>query len=164
MIRAATINDCALLAEVHIGSWRQAYGKLIPQSYLDSLDVVSRAQRWREILAEGESEVLLHFAGEQLAGFASIGPSRDDDATETWGELAAFYYLRPYWGAGLSEQLLSSACTRLKERGFSPTMLWVLRENHRAISFYKKYGFEFDGAEKADQREGFTLNELRMRA
>ena len=46
--------------------------------------------------------------------------------------------------------------------GYSTITLWVLDSNARAIAFYRKYGFDFDGEEKSEQRPGFTMRELRM--
>jgi len=34
--------------------------------------------------------------------------------------------------------------------GDSPAMLWVAAQNPRAIAFYRRNGFEFDGVEKVD--------------
>jgi len=43
----------------------------------------------------------------------------------------------------------------------APAQLWVLRGNARAISFYTRNGFEFDGVEFIDPRDP-DLVELRM--
>jgi ribosomal protein S18 acetylase RimI-like enzyme len=34
--------------------------------------------------------------------------------------------------------------------GTDPAMLWVAKENPRAIAFYRRNGFRFDGAEQID--------------
>ena len=44
---------------------------------------------------------------------------------------------------------------------FSKIYLWVLKENKRAISFYQKMGFTFDGQEKI-LKLGKPVKELRM--
>lgn len=162
MIRVASTADSEALASVHVKSWRQAYAGLIPQWYLDGLDVGRRADSWRHVLQGTETAAFLDFDGEQLAGFAAVGACRDPDASESWGELAALYYLQPYWGKGRSSLLLSVALEELRGRSFDLVTLWVLHDNFRAISFYTKCGFRLDGAEKTDEREGFALRELRM--
>lgn len=40
-------------------------------------------------------------------------------------------------------------------------MLWVLDENPRAIAFYRRNGFEPDGAEKNDRDYG-DIREIRL--
>lgn len=44
---------------------------------------------------------------------------------------------------------------------FSEIYLWVLKDNKRAIAFYKKMGFTFDGQEQI-LKLGKPIKELRM--
>ena len=44
---------------------------------------------------------------------------------------------------------------------FSEIQLWVLKDNKRAIAFYQKMGFTFDGQEKVLDL-GKPVKELRM--
>jgi RimJ/RimL family protein N-acetyltransferase len=46
--------------------------------------------------------------------------------------------------------------------GYSRISLWVLFENTRAIAFYRKHGFVFDGRERTAAVRGATLREVRM--
>ena len=41
---------------------------------------------------------------------------------------------------------MKEACSRLSK--YDTIFVWVLEKNERAIRFYHKYGFEFDGAKK----------------
>ncbi|MBR4824961.1 MAG: GNAT family N-acetyltransferase, partial [Spirochaetaceae bacterium] len=43
-------------------------------------------------------------------------------------------------------RLMNEAISRLKE--YKTIFLWVFEKKERAIRFYHKYGFEFDGAKK----------------
>jgi RimJ/RimL family protein N-acetyltransferase len=45
----------------------------------------------------------------------------------------------------------------------SEVTLWVFAQNQRAIGFYRKLGYEFDGAEKTVQFGGVSLSEVRLR-
>lgn len=47
-------------------------------------------------------------------------------------------------GEGVAQALMEEAV------GDSNAYLWVLRGNDRAIGFYRKLGFELDGAEQYD--------------
>ena len=51
------------------------------------------------------------------------------------------------------------ALTTLEQ--FSEIFLWVLKENKRAIAFYQKMGFTFDGQEKILDL-GKPITEIRM--
>ncbi|MFR5604363.1 MAG: GNAT family N-acetyltransferase [Acutalibacteraceae bacterium] len=52
----------------------------------------------------------------------------------------------------MGKSLLASAAEALRAQGFRKAYLWVLRENDRAIRFYERNGFQFDGVEKTDIR------------
>lgn len=47
------------------------------------------------------------------------------------------------------------------DHGFPPAQLWAFRGNTRAISFYTRNGFAFDGIEYADPVDP-NMVELRM--
>lgn len=78
-VRIAEPCDAQAIATLHIASWKVAYKGLLPDQFLDRLDVENRAQRWDEILAKGESTTILAISNDQIVGFSSCGPSRDGD-------------------------------------------------------------------------------------
>jgi hypothetical protein len=51
----------------------------------------------------------------------------------------------------------------LRATGFWCATLWALDSNDRARRFYRKAGWVPDGATKVDEREGFSLQEVRYR-
>ncbi len=61
-------------------------------------------------------------------------------------ELVAIYLLKEYQGKKLGYELLKQTISTFG--GSSKITLWVLKGNDRAISFYKKFGFDFNGNEK----------------
>lgn len=75
------------------------------------------------------------------------------------GEIIALYVLKDYYGKGVSEQLMHAAFDVLNH--FSEIYLWVLKDNKRAVAFYQKMGFSFDGQEKI-LKLGKPVKELRM--
>lgn len=91
-------------------------------------------------------------AGETL-GFASAGPTRDDDAPTEW-ELYSINVLAAHHGSGVASRLLAAA---LAQR---PATLWVIRDNARAGAFYRSHGFRVEGATKT--HEGTGACEIRM--
>ena len=58
----------------------------------------------------------------------------------------AIYVLPEYYGHKIGYRLMNEAFSRLGE--YNTVFLWVLEKNERAIRFYHKYGFEFDGCKK----------------
>lgn len=60
-------------------------------------------------------------------------------------ELEKIYLRKEAWGSGLAKQLLDVAIHKAKELGYQWLYLGVWQENERAISFYRKCGFEVFG-------------------
>ena len=82
---------------------------------------------------------------EKVVGFAVYGPSRDEDLMDA-GEVIAIYVLSEYYDRKIGYRLMNEAISRLKE--YNTIFVWVLEKNERAIRFYQRYGFEFDGCNK----------------
>ena len=88
-----------------------------------------------------------------IIGFASAGPSRDEDAPTAW-ELYGVNVMAAHHGTGVADQLVDAV---LAQR---PASLWVIRENGRAQAFYRRRGFSMEGAAKVHEGSGAT--EIRM--
>jgi len=71
----------------------------------------------------------------------------------------ALYVLKDYYGKGVGQQLMQAAFAALY--GYQEIILWVLEDNKRAIAFYEKMGFVFDGEEKVIDL-GKAVKEKRM--
>ena len=93
----------------------------------------------------------------KVVGFVSYGDFQDS-ATVT-GEIFALYVLKDYYGKGVGRQLIQAAFAALD--GYQEIILWVLEDNKRAIAFYEKMGFVFDGQEKVIDL-GKAVKEKRM--
>ena len=163
-LRSAEPGDEAAIAEVHVSAWQVIYRGMIPDAYLDGLSVSNRCDMWRELIVEFEPPAHGAFValdGSQLVGFVHFCPSRDHDATPAVGEITAIYVHPDLWGQGIGRRLMLHAVDSLDEARFSTATLWVLDVNARARKFYEQAGWLIDGATKEDQRDGFTLHEVR---
>ena len=126
---------------VHCTAWQEAYRGIVSDRYLDSMTVeatTARARRFPE-------NTLVARDKEKVVGFAVYGPSRDEDLTDA-GEIVAIYVLSEYYGRKIGYRLMNEAVSRLSE--YNTIFVWVLEQNERAIRFYHRYGFEFDGCKK----------------
>ncbi len=163
-IRSAGPGDAAAIAAVHVRSWQEAYAGIVPQSYLAALDPEQRASRWSELLAAGPDDGVrtwIALDGERLLGFASVGPSRDEDAGRGDLEVYSIYLDPGTWGHGVARELMR---TLINDAGDgTPLTLWVLAANERARHFYRRHGFQPDGIERFDEIGGEELLEVRYR-
>jgi ribosomal protein S18 acetylase RimI-like enzyme len=156
-VRRATPADARAIAEVHVATWRGAYGHAFPAEVLDSLSVDEREQLWKRTLAAEEFAVYVA-ESDRVVGFVSVGPSREAEGD---GELYAIYVLPEAWGSGAGPALMEAARDRLAER-FSSAILWVLEDNPRARRFYEREGWVADGY-RTDVVRGVEVPEVRYR-
>jgi GNAT superfamily N-acetyltransferase len=166
-IRLAAVADAEALATLHIQSWQWAYRGQISDAYLDALpETLPRRIESRRAELERmspESRWWLAERAGRLVGFAATGPSRDDDAVPTTGEVRAIYLAEKAAGQGIGRALFAHAVDDLRQRGFRAATLWVLASNTRARRFYAAAGWAPDGAEKTEERLGVVLHEVRYR-
>ena len=76
----------------------------------------------------------------RVIGFASIGPSRDDDDGTGHRELWGLYLHPDHGGAGHGRTLHARAVRALSTAGAPTATLWVLSGNQRARRFYEQHG------------------------
>ncbi|MFD8050137.1 GNAT family N-acetyltransferase [Streptomyces chartreusis] len=162
-IRPMTPADCDRVAEIRIGGWRSAYRGLIPQSYLDALDVARDAERRRGYFSQGDASVLDLVAERdgEIVGWACQGPYRDGEARTEDVELYAIYVDPGRYGTGIGHALLQESVRRCTAAGHPRMLLWVLKDNARARRFYERAGFRADGAEEPFEVEGVEVPEVR---
>ena len=138
---------------VHWQTWREAYDDLLPADYQETMTL----DRCRFFSQKYPENTLIAMDGKKVVGFISYGKFRGE--TIQAGEIIALYVLKDYYGKGVSKQLMHAAFVALDQ--FSEIYLWVLKENKRAIAFYQKMGFTFDGQEQI-LKLGKPVKELRM--
>ena len=148
-----TLEEIEGKSLVHWQTWREAYDGLLPAEFQETMTL----ERCRFFSQKYPENTLIAMDGKKVVGFISYGNYRDE--TIQAGEIIALYVLKDYYGKGVSEQLMHAAFVALSH--FSEIYLWVLKDNKRAIAFYQKMGFTFDGQEKILEL-GKPMKEKRM--
>lgn len=148
VVRAARPEDARAVAEVHVASWRHTYRGLLPDDYLERLSVDDREVMWLGAFADPEpkSGAFVAEVDGRIVGFASFGPSRDEDVPERTGEIPAIYVDPSVLGSGVGRELFEAATLALRDAGFARATLWVLEANALARRFYEKAGWAWDGS------------------
>jgi GNAT superfamily N-acetyltransferase len=135
MVREAVEGDAEGLARAHVESWKSTYRGLVPDPYLDALDVSTRTREFQEWMREPVNRFL--YVAESLegkiVGFVSGGPDRDTSGLET-SELYALYLLAEYQRKGIGRKLFKVCVDRLKQMGYRRMILYSLAGNpHQAF-------------------------------
>ena len=139
MIRSATVSDAPAIARVHVASWLSTYRGLLPDDFLESLSETNYTERWKRVITEGASKVVVAEDGSDVVGFASGGRERAGEQGFE-GELYAIYVLDNAQRRGLGRELVRSIVDSLRELGLTNMIIWVLRDNRPARDFYERLG------------------------
>ena len=188
-IRPAAPNDAQEVARIRVLGWRFAYQGLVPQGYLDSLNVAEDTERMRGHLSQlsqdappkssasvqgpndGEKRsFMLAVRDDAVLGFChfSAAPNNADRVERAVpggkmvGRLHSLYVDPDALGQGIGHALMSHVLNTFTMWRCKRAHLWVLEGNSRAISFYEQQGWQLTGATKVDRSFGPELHEQEM--
>jgi ribosomal protein S18 acetylase RimI-like enzyme len=101
-------------------------------------------QKLSEELNNENSHFFFIKDGERNIGYLKLnmGPSQTEMKDETALEIERIYVIQEYQGKKVGQQLYEKAIQVAKEKKAQYVWLGVWEENHKAIQFYNKNGFE----------------------
>ena len=147
--RIAHPNDAPAVGAVQEAVWRAAYAAVLPREVVNRFKASSFARVWRNSLTNPPSPqhvLLVGCAGDQVVGFAAVGPSPDPDTDQTWGEVLALGVHPDARRSGHGSRLLNAAVDTLRNTGFSTVSVWLLAPDEGTRAFLIAAGLSPDGA------------------
>jgi ribosomal protein S18 acetylase RimI-like enzyme len=148
-VRIARPNDASAVGLVQAAVWRAAYDAVLPRELVGQFKASSFARVWHDSLNAPPSPrhvLLVGCAGEQVVGFAAVGPSIDPDASETSGEVLALGVHPDARGSGHGSRLLNAAVDTLRGKEFDSMSVWLLARDEDTRAFLTAAGLVPDGA------------------
>ena len=140
-VRAAEVEDATAIARVHVDAWQATYSGIIPQPYLDQLNVQNRTITWVRMLERGGPQAITLVSedhDERIVGFVSAGQARTEDPRFS-AEITSLYVMPGFQRKGHGLRLFMAAANRLSRRKLKGLLVWVLAENN-ARGFYEALG------------------------
>jgi GNAT superfamily N-acetyltransferase len=164
-IRRATPDDAPAIARVRIDCWRQTYRGLIPDAYLDGMDVDDSIALWERVLTAadaGRANVFVADNGGDVVGFAA-GHGLAEPRHGLDAELTAVYIRREFQRGGIGRRLVAAVAGAQRDCGAHGLIVWVIAGNKNARAFYEQLGgvllvqqpFEWDGVPLVEAGYGF---------
>lgn len=145
LIRPAQPSDAPSIAWVHIVSWRAAYASLLSESFLASLSLKDRTERWQRTITGDLSRTHVALVDDVLVGFIRIGPATEvpeEIAGRKPGFIYTFYIHPEFWRRSIGTELLREASSEMVD-DFDELFLLVFADNHLGKRFYESRGFSF---------------------
>ena len=172
IIRRARVEDAAGIARVHVNSWQTTYRGIVPDDYLDAIQLEEWRERWVDNLSTPAPNTFGHVAENEengeVAGFVRGGTTRNPELPYR-GELYAIYTLKEYQLHGLGRHLVQSMARDLQNADMTEMLLWVFETNLASHRFYETLGgcyvksntFEINGVPIVERAYAWTdLNPL----
>jgi L-amino acid N-acyltransferase YncA len=150
IFRAATADDCNVIAAVHVTAWHESYSDILPPVAFRKMDLENRTKLWRRRLGEPLPVYVAEFDRE-IVGFADGGPARADEALDAEMQVYAVYLLNRAKRRGIGTKLLRRVLQQFLALGASSACVWALRDAVPARRFYEHHGAQF-AAEKLENR------------
>ena len=147
-IRLATAKDAELVADL---SRQTFYETFASQNTTSDMEKFMNEQFTREKLIQEVNEpwliFFLAFYDNEPVGYVKLrlGAVPSELLGQSCIEIARIYSVERMIGKGVGRKLMQMSHEVAKQRGKQILWLAVWKENHRAIDFYNRWGFEIFG-------------------
>jgi len=150
VVRRATQADVPGIARVNVDAWRHAYRGIVPDSFLDGMDVARREQGWSRWIAMPPPDAVFVATGDgndvvAYCAVCAVREATDAHPAQPTGELVAIYADPSVLGTGAGHAVHEAGVAELAAGGFRHAVLWVFEDNAGARAFYERHGWINDG-------------------
>lgn len=139
-IRLANESDAVAIASIGYNAWQDTYKEMIPNEFLESIDLYQQVKQCEKKLKEG-AEILIATNERNLPiGYCSFGLSADLLYPKEL-EIYSLYVSKDFRSKGLGGILLFEVERRMSS--LRPILVRVLKENKRARKFFEQNGYKY---------------------
>ncbi|MBW8171730.1 GNAT family N-acetyltransferase [Ornithinimicrobium sp. Arc0846-15] len=149
--------------------YAESFQGILPEATLAQFDAGEFGSIWRTSMKNPPTpahRVLVACAGDQVVGFAAIGPATDDDdaAPEKAGEILALAVHPDARRQGHGSRLLNAIADTLRAHNHETVLAWVPQGDEVTRGFLRLGGLDPDEAwrERDIDGSGATLREVRV--
>ena len=158
-IRRATPDDCRLIYELAVPTWKDAYSEILSDEQMAyMLEMMYSGESLVRQMEEGHVFFIALCDGVP-SGFISFHPQGDDLYI-----LEKLYILPNVQGTGAGRFLVEKAEEHIRKLHPDRHLLFELNvnRNNKAVEFYKRLGFHIDHEVDEDIGNGFYKNDYIM--
>ena len=167
-LRRATLADAQAIAAIRVEGWRTSYHDIIPDTYLDNMNLEENILQWETILhvLPSKEDSLCVFVAEsegEIVGFVSAIKLAEPKLGKH-AELTGIY-IRPQWQrCGIGKRMLHKVARCVQAMGSESLLVWVIDGNSPARHFYEELGgiilieqdFSWDGLDLTEVGYGWN--------
>jgi ribosomal protein S18 acetylase RimI-like enzyme len=145
----AAVQDIPLLSEIATISFIESHGNSAEAKDIDNYVTEKYSvSAFREELSEEKNIYHIIYHNGRAAGYSKIvfNTPFSDSMIKNIAKLERLYLLKNFYDLKLGAVLFQFNVDLSKKNNQAGIWLYTWKENHRAINFYKKYGFEIIGS------------------
>ncbi|WP_284266937.1 GNAT family N-acetyltransferase [Bradyrhizobium iriomotense] len=141
IIRTATEKDAAVIAAIHVASWRDAYAHILAPEFLSGGIETDRLAVWSQRLRDPSLTQFVNVACDP-GGLVQAFVCGYCDFDPVWGSLIDNLHVRPQArGQGIGERLFRAAAGQFSATATGAGLhLWVFEANAAGLRFYERLG------------------------
>ena len=133
-IRTCTQNDLSAIAKIQIENWTQTYKDILPDDFLDRLNVPDSMKDWVTFLDQANHKISVILIDDTVAGFIATSI---DKKIQNAVYVDSLHISKDFQGMGLGSRLLKEVLEKENERRVT---ICILKENQKARSLYTRLG------------------------
>ena len=157
--RPATIDDIPLIQDLASRIWREHYPGIITQAQIDyMLEKMYAPDVIRDEIGNKGHRYVLAQQGREPVGFAAYVHEPAEHAVK----ISKLYLLPSLHGKGIGRRMLQLVKDDALRSGARMVMLFVNRNNVKAIRAYERFGFAKAREVVTDIGGGFVMDDYQM--
>lgn len=144
-IRKASLSDAELIATISRVTFYDTFAEFNTKEDMDKFlsEQFSKEYLMMQVADAGNIFLLAYAEDDEPAGYVFLKESAHEDLeSRNTIEISRLYARTSFIGKGIGKALMDAAIAEAKQLKKEYIWLGVWEHNHRAISFYSKYGFE----------------------
>lgn len=147
-IRKLNINDLETLRDLSIQTFKETFEEVNTEEDMQKyLDENLSIEKLKTELENPNSEFYFGENNDEILGYLKLNfkDAQTEKLAENHFEIERIYVLKTFLGQKIGQILFDNALEIGRKKNLEYVWLGVWEENHRAIKFYEKNGFEIFG-------------------
>jgi len=137
VVRKATSKDISAIANLLISNWKQSYRGLLPDIFLDKLDLDYGIQKWQSFIAKEDHHIYVAYERDVFLGF---GAFYDDSEINNCLYIASLHVSEASRGKGIGTRLIAKIKDDALQNEYNQMSICIITGNDGAKNLYTKLG------------------------
>ncbi len=166
LLRRATVDDLGWLLPLAKRIFCETFeAHYQPDHFWGYVDRAYTEEGWRAELSNLENIYMAAWKEEEPTGYLKLAWDHVPEVLKGQHllEVGKLYVDQRFHGQGIAQRLMDYALDHAQEQQFDGLWLGVWEHNHRAMGFYRKYGFEIVGTHPFEMGAGLIEDDYVMR-